>query len=248
MQEENIYIYGKNVVKEAMISKKDAIKRILILNELDDKELKNLISSSGIPQDKNPKIPKDLIKVNHQGVFAVVSSKKLLVEYDNFISNLNISDDTALIVLGQIKDPQNVGAIIRSAAAFGISGVLIPTRNQAPITGAVAKVSAGMIFKIPVVEIGNVNHTIRDLKKKGFWSYGLAGEGIQNLQNEKFDSPTLFVLGSEGTGIREKTKEACDIILKIPMNKRCESLNAASAASVALYDWSTKHSKALNTF
>jgi 23S rRNA (guanosine2251-2'-O)-methyltransferase len=138
-----------------------------------------------------------------------------------------------------------VGAIIRSATAFGASGILIPAHNQAPITGIVAKASAGTVFSIPILAINNENQTILDLKKRGFWIYGLAGEGDHELPKEKFDAPAVFVVGSEGQGLRQRTREHCDILLRIPMTPRVESLNASVSAAVVLAAWATQHPEAL---
>ena len=160
---------------------------------------------------------------------------------DEFAKGLKINNNTALVLLDEIQDPHNVGAIIRSAAAFGISGVLIPEHNQAPITGAVVKVSAGMAFRIPLVAIGNINNTIRDLKKRGFWVYGLDGSSKKSISGESFDAPTIFILGNEAKGIRQKTRELCDALVSIPIDSKCESLNVAASAAVALYAWSAKH-------
>lgn len=102
-----------------------------------------------------------------------------------------MTKDTALVILGELQDPHNVGAIIRSAAAFGVSAILMPEHNQAPVTGTVVKVSAGMAFRIPLVTVPNVNSAIRDLKERGFWVYGLDGEAKQTLPKEQFDAPAL---------------------------------------------------------
>lgn len=246
-QEEKIYIYGKHAIAEALTSNPKVIKKIFIYQELSDPKLSKLIFESGISVDKKikDKPPAGISSETHQGIVGVISMDRLLISYDDFINNLSADSDTALVVLGELQDPHNVGAIIRSSAAFGISGVLIPTHNQAPITGAVIKVSAGMAFRIPLVTIGNVNNTIRDLKKRGFWTYGLAGESAQSIIEEKFDAPSVFIIGGEGKGIREKTRDACDILLRIPIDKKCESLNAAAAAGIALYQWSVKHPNAI---
>ena len=152
----------------------------------------------------------------------------------------------ALLVLGEVQDPHNVGAVIRSAAAFGFAGVLIPPHNQAPVNGTVVKVSAGMAFRIPLVTIPNVNTVLRDLKEDGFWVYGLEGEGTTKTTTEKYTRPTVFVLGNEGSGLREKTKELCDELLSIPIHPRCESLNAAAATAVVMAGWSAQHPEALS--
>jgi len=144
-----------------------------------------------------------------------------------------------------LQDPHNVGAIIRSAAAFGISGVLIPEHNQAPITGAVVKTSAGMAFRVPLVAIGNTNNTIRVLKEKFFTVYGLAMDGSRDVSEEKFDTPALFIVGNESKGIREKTLALCDTLLRIPMHPRCESLNAAVSTAIVLHEWSSQHPEVL---
>ncbi len=171
--------------------------------------------------------------------------RHLPISYEEFVENLKITKDTAVVVLGEVQDPQNVGAIIRTCAAFGIAGVLIPDRRNAQVNATVIKVSAGMAFQVPLVTIGNVNEAIRDLKKRGFWTYGLDGSAKQSIHDENFEAPSAFILGNEANGIRQKTFENCDIPLVIPMAPKCESLNVAASAAVALYAWSTKHRNAL---
>ena len=148
--------------------------------------------------------------------------------------------------MGEVQDPHNVGAVIRSAAAFGVKGVLIPPHNQAPVTGTVVKVSAGMAFRIPLVTISNVNSTIRDLQSDGFWVYGLEGGGEANTVTEQYSKPSVFVLGNEATGLREKTREVCDELISITMHPQCESLNAAAATAIVLASWSAQHQGALS--
>ena len=99
-----------------------------------------------------------------------------------------------------------------------------------------------MAFHIPLIAINNVNATITDLKKKGFWVYGLSGDGEVSLPDEAFEKPSVFVIGNEGSGLRKMTAEACDTLLSIPIDTRCESMNASASVAVALYDWSTKRS------
>ena len=148
-------------------------------------------------------------------------------------------------VMDELQVRRNVGAVIRSSTAFGIGGVLIPEHNQAPITGAFIKVSAGMAFRIPIVTISNVNQVIRDLKKRGFWIYGLEGEGKNSITDEKFDTPTVFILGNESKGIRLKTRELCDVLVSISILPQFESLNAAASAVVSLYALSLPHPTAI---
>ena len=188
---------------------------------------------------------KELEGAVHQGAIARVSISGLMQDYSTFMDAQPVTPGTALVMLNEISDPHNVGAIIRSAAAFGAAAVMIPGHNQAPITGVVAKASAGTIFTIPLISINNENQTIMDLKKRGYWIYGLAGEGDHELPKEKFDAPAVFVVGSEGSGLREKTREHCDILLRIPMSRTVESLNASVSAAVVLSAWSSQHSDAI---
>jgi 23S rRNA (guanosine2251-2'-O)-methyltransferase len=188
---------------------------------------------------------KELDGAVHQGAVARVNLQGIMQDYNSFISAQPVSPSTALVMLNEVSDPYNVGAIIRSAAGFGASAVLIPSHNQAPITGIVAKASAGTVFTLPLVSINNENQTIMDLKKRGYWIYGLAGEGDHELPKEKFDAAAVFVVGSEGDGLRQKTREHCDILLRIPMSSTVESLNASVSAAVVLSTWSGQHPEAI---
>lgn len=233
------YIYGTHAVAEALRYRPDVVKTLL-LEPGKHSDLKGLadvptgvLNLRQMPGGISP-------EAVHQGVVAEIDTKKLLVPYKDFIQGLAISPKTAVAVLGEIQDPHNVGAIIRSAAAFGLAGVFIPPHRQASVTATVIKVSAGMAFKIPLIEIKNVNATVRDLKERGFWSYGLAGEGDVSLPDEKFDRPSVFVVGNEGDGLREKTRAVCDTLISIPIDARCESLNASNAAAVTFYGWSVQ--------
>ncbi len=233
-----IYIHGKHAVKEALVHIPQAINQVMTAQAFDDKDIMQLVRKAGIAQGKFD--PSSAPK-GHQGVMAQVLMNNLVRQEKAFFETLEVTPRTCLVILGELQDPHNVGAVIRSAAAFGATAVLIPEHNQAPINGTVVKVSAGMAFRIPLVEVANINNTLRDLKKKGFWIYGLEGESKTSIHDEKFEAPTAIILGNEAEGIREKTKALCDVLLSIPMDPRCESLNAAASAAVALYAWSVRH-------
>ncbi len=248
MKQEKIFIYGKHALGEALAFAPHLVRKVYLASTVNDLALRDAlekakVSVAPLGGGKNPGgVEEDAA---HQGVIAEISLGGLVRRYEDFIKTLEPTPSKALVVLNEVQDPHNVGAIIRSAAAFGIGAVLIPPHNQAPVTGTVVKVSAGMAFRVPLVEIGNVNHTLEDLKKRGFWIYGLAGEGATSLSKEEFTQPAVFVLGNEGKGIREKTREHCDILLSIPMHPGCESLNVGAAAAVTLYAWSVQHPEAL---
>jgi len=237
------YIYGKHTVEEAIKMHPHRIECVYVGPH--EKEI------IGLARKKNVRIESldmralsNFEDVNHQHVVALVEVPAPLT-LEAFLHDREITAHTALVLLAEIQDPHNVGAIIRSAAAFGVSGILIPERRQSPITGTVAKVSAGMVFAVPTIAIGNINQTLGALKKHGFWIYGLAGEGRNPLPAERFDAPAVFVIGNEGEGLREKTQEHCDIVLSIPMHPQCESLNASASAAAVLYAWSAQHPQAL---
>jgi 23S rRNA (guanosine2251-2'-O)-methyltransferase len=233
---------------EALLNTPQVIRKVFLSPGLRDTELSTLLSKHKIAvQTLTPGRGSELVGKDsaHQGVIATMSPSALLVSLDDFFKTLDTRKNPALAILGEVQDPHNVGAIIRSAAAFGLAGVLIPEHNQAGVTGAVVKASAGMVFRMPLVTIGNVNHAIKVLKDKGFWIYGLAMDGKVTLGAETFDKPSAFVVGNEGTGIREKTLNACDVALKVPMHARTESLNAAVSAAIVFYEWSRKHPEAL---
>ena len=244
------YIFGKHATYEVLRERPEVVKEAYLAADFSDAKIVKLLDENQVSLKmlnlKNP--PRGISsKAAHQGVVLGIDPSLLTVSYKDFKNNLSVTKDTALLVLGEVQDPHNVGAVIRSAAAFGLLGVLIPPHNQAPITGTVVKVSAGMAFRIPLVTISNVNSTLRDLKDLGFWVYGLEGKGATTATTtEKFPKPSVFVLGNEGSGLREKTKEVCDDLIAIPIHSRCESLNAAAATAVVLASWSEKHPNALS--
>ncbi len=175
---------------------------------------------------------------------AQISLARLLRPYEEFIGELKPTPDTCLVLLAGLEDPHNVGAIIRSAAAFGAAGILLPGEGQAGITDAVLKVSAGMAFRIPLVSIAGYQQTLSDLRKRGFTTYGFEAKGAA-LGDEPFNNPSVLILGNEGAGLPGAVRPLCDSFLKIPMHPQAESLNVAAAAAAALYDWSSKHPQAL---
>ena len=240
------YIYGKHAVKELLALQPQRVQRIFV-SVTAEAEFQAIGKRHHITVEPLAAhdFRKELEGAVHQGVVAKVAMDGLVLEYKDFMRTLRPDASTSLVLLNEVTDPHNVGAIIRSAAAFGANGVLIPSHNQSPITSAVAKASAGMVFAIPIVAINNENQTILDLKERKFWIYGLAGDGKNELSKEKFNAPAVFVIGSEGEGLRQKTREHCDILLRIPMHPRTESLNASVSAAVVLSEWATQHPESL---
>jgi len=202
---------------EALEHAPQTVRKVFLSPEVNDPELRTLLKQRNLtPGVLKTKELDHLVgrETAHQGVIAVTDPGSLMLDFKQFMADLQPTENTMLVLLDELTDPHNVGAIIRSAAAFGAAGVLIPEHNQAPITGTVVKTSAGMAFRIPIISIGNVNQAVDALKKDGFRTYGLVMNGTQNIVDEKFDAPALFIVGNEGDGIRQKTLERCDVGLR----------------------------------
>ncbi len=141
-----------------------------------------------------------------------------------------------LVALDQVSDPHNVGAVLRSAAAFGALAVLAPRHGQAPETGALAKAASGALDVIPYIDAGNLTRGLGLLKQRGFWILGLAGDAGADLAAADPGGPLVLVLGGEGKGLRRLTREACDLMAALPTRPPIDQLNISNAAAVALYE------------
>lgn len=141
-----------------------------------------------------------------------------------------------LLVLDQVTDPQNVGAILRSAAAFGVKGVILQDRHAPKLAGALAKAAAGAVEQTPVAHVVNLSRALDELATAGWRAVGLAGEAERPLADVLDGAPTVIVMGSEGEGLRRLVAEHCDELAKIPMPGGFESLNVSAAAAIALYE------------
>ena len=248
MKQTKIYIYGKHAVAEALAHVPKAVTKVYVDTRTVEKGMQSLIAKAGVPTGPLAlgQARSDLVRgTAHQGLMASLSLHELLVPYGTFVEKLEPRKETMLVLLCGVEDPHNVGAIIRTAAGFGAAAVLIPTKHQAPVTGAVVKASAGMAMRIPLVPIESIEETLRDLKKRGFSVYGFAGGSGRPLMQEAFNTPAVFVFGNEAIGLSKPIRALCSSILSIPLNPRCESLNVAAAAAAALFAWSSQNPAAL---
>lgn len=246
----NEVLSGRNSVVEALRAKVPATALYLANRiEVDDrvKEAITLANNRGIPVSEvtRPEIDRltgfDSV---HQGIALTVPPYNYLHPMDMLDKVIGRGQTPLLVALDGITDPRNLGAIIRSVAAFGGQGVILPQRRSTGVTASAWKTSAGAAARVPVALAANLNNTLKELKKRGLFVVGLDGGGNISLPN--FDlgtEPLVLVIGSEGKGLSRLVQENCDAILSIPITSHTESLNAGIAASVALYEVSARRAK-----
>lgn len=172
----------------------------------------------------------------HQGLAARIPSYEYAHPDDLLARAEEMREKPLIVALDQVTDPRNLGAVIRSAAAFGAHGVVVPERRAAGMTASAWKTSAGAAARIPVAQAGNLVRALKDYQEAGCMVVGLAADGDVDLPSfELADGPLVIVIGSEGNGLSRLVTETCDQVLSIPMANQVESLNAGVAASVTLY-------------
>jgi 23S rRNA (guanosine2251-2'-O)-methyltransferase len=155
----------------------------------------------------------------------------------------DVPPEGILLVLDQVTDPQNVGAVLRSAAAFGAAGVVMPDRHTPPLTGVLAKAASGALDIVPVILVGNLAQALARLGEAGFLRVGLAEEGAEPLEAAMLTLPLALMLGAEGKGLRQLTREHCDRLCRISTKGALVSLNVSNAAAIALH-WASATTRA----
>jgi len=192
-----------------------------------------LAKTHHIPYLFLPKQALDKMSPHHQGVVAVLSPKEY-VSLDEIL--VSAGPSPFLVLLDEIEDPQNLGAILRSAEGSGADGVVLPERRSAGLTETVFEVSAGALEHLRVARVPNLAQTMEALKKRGFWLIGAESGGDGLFFEFDYTQPVGVVLGSEGSGLRPLIRKKCDLVLSIPMRGKVNSLNVASAASVFFFE------------
>ena len=170
----------------------------------------------------------------HQGIIAKVSA----IALSHIPKEISMDPQSKIMILDQVTDPQNLGAILRSAAALGINAIIYPKHGSAAENGTVAKAASGALDMVPLIEVTNISASLADLKKDGFWVIGLDGSAKQSISSAKhlFDGKLAVVMGSEGAGIRPLVIKNCDLMVKLPISAAMESLNVSNAAAIVMWE------------
>lgn len=234
------YIFGVNTVREAVINKR--VKKVFLLDNFSNQAIIKLLKENKIFINYcSRKELDDLVKGNHQGIVALTKNIEPLSLKDLINKNKD-NPNSVFIMLDGLKDPHNLGSIIRSADIFNAQGVIYKKRDSVSINDTVEKVSTGAINYIPCSEVTNLTNTIKELKNNGYWVVGFEGEAKQDITQIPKDVKLCVVIGSEGEGISRLVKENCDLLLKIPMygHGHVNSLNASVACAIVLYELKRK--------
>jgi 23S rRNA (guanosine2251-2'-O)-methyltransferase len=233
------YIYGIHAVTEALKARGRAFEWVGVAKERHDIRLQRLIEDSrkiGVPVRFVPRQELDRMAGHngHQGVVAVTSAKPYSDVEDVLAAKRGAY--ALIVALDGVEDPHNLGAILRTADAAGVDGVVIPERRAAGVTGTVAKASSGASEHLPIARVTNLSRTLEDLKTNNIWIVGLDERGRQSYEAVDYNMDCVVVLGAEGKGLHEHVRTRCDFLVSIPMLGKVPSLNVSVAAGVVLYE------------
>lgn len=232
-EDDVIRLFGLHAVEAALRNPARRVLRLL-LTENAERRIREAVGTIKAPIERV--IPRDLDKLLgsdtvHQGA-ALETEPLSEPDWDELAASAN---GRPLIVLDQVTDPHNVGAILRSSAVFGASGLVMTRRHSPPLNGVLAKSASGALELIPVALVANLARALDELKAAGFTIAGLDGEGDQTIEDLDWSRPTALVMGSEGKGLRELTRKTCDCLARITTDGAIASLNVSNAAAVALH-------------
>lgn len=222
-------VFGRNVAEE-ILKRNILVHNLYLDNNFNDKNLISLIEKSGIrPKylDKNEISRFD--KYNHQGI---------ILDIDDFIYS-DISELLSyekIVILDHIEDQHNLGAIIRTAEAAGLKGIVIPKDRAADVTSTTIKTSAGAIFNMNIARVTNIARTIDELKSNGYWIVGTSLDAKDDFRQVDYSGKIVLVIGNEAKGLAKNIEKSCDYLVKIPMKGETNSLNASVAAGIIIYE------------
>jgi 23S rRNA (guanosine2251-2'-O)-methyltransferase len=234
---DRVTLFGVHAVEAALANPKRSILRVRA-TENAAQRLAPLLAKRGIKPE--PAIPRDLDKM--LGADAVHQGILLEAEPLPPVSLEEVDANGILLVLDQLTDPQNVGAALRSAAAFGAAGLVMTERHSPPLQGALAKAASGALDIVPVILVKNLSQALAELGERGVMRVGLSEEASEPLESSPLARPLALVLGAEGKGLRQLTREHCDRLCRISTKSALASLNVSNAAAVALH-WSSLNAR-----
>ena len=235
------YIVGRNPVIEHLQRGTQVVEKIWIAEGNNHSRIQHIVTmaeKAGVPIKHCKRRELDRLEpsVPHQGVVAFVSPARYS-DLSSILAKIERNEQNALlIILDNIQDPRNLGAVLRTADAVNADAVIIPKNHAVGITAAVHKASAGVSTYMPIVKVTNIAHTIDTLKSRGIWVAGTAGNASCLYTDADFRVPLCLVLGSEGKGLRRLVKQKCDYLVHLPMLGKIDSLNVSVAAGVLLYE------------
>ena len=242
-------VAGRNAVMEALKGSR-SVNKLMIANGSTEGSIKEIIAVAkekgvNIQYWDRSKLDSIARGIRHQGVLAQVAP----VQYAELEDILQVAKDRNetpfIVLLDELEDPHNLGAILRTADAAGVHGVLIPKHRSCPLSATVAKTSAGAVEHVPVARVGNLVQTIKKLKQEGLWVAAADMDG-KDYYDTDLTGPLLLIIGSEGQGVGRLVKEQCDFVVRIPMVGKINSLNASVAGSILMYESMKQRRKALN--
>ncbi len=236
------FVVGINPVKETLLHSERRLLELWVVREKQNERLAELVSLAERKQVKTRFVERRDIQrlagqVPHQGVLLKVAAF-IFSDLDKVVSEWKNTDEPAFfLLLDGITDPHNFGAMLRSAELAGCQAVIVAKDRSCPVTAVVEKTAAGALSHIPLCQVVNLTRTIEELKKKGIWCYGLAGdEGSSDLFATDLRGNIALIVGSEGRGVRPNVRNHCDGLLAIPMRGKLDSLNASVAVGIALFE------------
>ncbi|MBC8793025.1 MAG: 23S rRNA (guanosine(2251)-2'-O)-methyltransferase RlmB [Tagaea sp. CACIAM 22H2] len=248
-----VWLYGIHPVLAALANPRRKILRIAVQREVDAQlgpKLETLAEAHpiGLPdaeildrEQLDRMMPRGAV---HQGLAALVDGLDD-PDLDDIIRATEGQDAARVVVLDQVTDPHNVGAILRSCAGFGVAAVICPERHSPGATAVMAKAASGALERVPFVRVVNLARALEHLKKAGYWCVGLAGEASTEIHQADMTGKIALVVGAEGEGLRRLTREHCDLLVRIPIDKGLESLNVSNATAIALYELQRRVATAL---
>jgi 23S rRNA (guanosine2251-2'-O)-methyltransferase len=233
--ESGLWLYGLHAVRSALSNPKRFVRRAILTEraaeEIGPKLLSRLKHEITDMHSVSRMLPDGAV---HQGI-AILCEPLPRVELDAVLEG-SPEGRRIVLVLDQITDPHNAGAILRTAAAFGVNAIVVQDRHSPPESGVLAKAASGALDLVPIVHVVNIARALEELGRRQFWRIALTGDGDGSLKDVAHTGETVLVLGSEGAGIRKLVRERCDVSAYLPIEPAIDSLNVSNAAAVALYE------------